>query len=72
VLRAAAAELRVASLPDPHSAWEEAQWLPWPESSARSSHNSASLPGDNINAHEDEAKWTRWRTGGHLVHLIKP
>jgi hypothetical protein len=31
--------------PDPHSPWEEALWSPWPESPARSSHNSASPPG---------------------------
>lgn len=33
--------------PDPHSPWEEALWSPWPESPARSSHNSASPPGDD-------------------------
>jgi hypothetical protein len=48
-LRAAAAEQRRA--PDPHSPWEEALWSPWPESPARSSHNSASPPGDIV--HDD-------------------
>ncbi|KAK1605453.1 hypothetical protein QYE76_029126 [Lolium multiflorum] len=43
-LRVAAAEQWAA--PDLHSAWEEALWSPWPESPARSSHNSASPPGD--------------------------
>jgi hypothetical protein len=43
------AQLRAA--PDPHSAWEEA---PWPESPARSSHNSTSPPRDVIDAHGDE------------------
>jgi hypothetical protein len=54
-LRAAGAELWAASPPDPHSAWEEAQWSSWPESSTRWSHNSASPPGAScINAHGDE------------------
>ncbi|KAK1612209.1 hypothetical protein QYE76_035882 [Lolium multiflorum] len=52
-LRAAAAELRVSH--DPHSAWKEAKWSPWPESPARSSHNSTSPPRDIIDAHGDEA-----------------
>jgi hypothetical protein len=52
-LRAAAAEQRAA--PDPHSAWEEAMWSPWPESLARSSHNSASPPGNIVDADSDDA-----------------
>jgi hypothetical protein len=40
---------------DTHSAWEEGQWSPWPESPARSSHNSATPLGDVIDAYSDEA-----------------
>ncbi|KAK1670173.1 hypothetical protein QYE76_058332 [Lolium multiflorum] len=65
-LQAAAVELRekeaarLASLrmptnpPDPQSAWEEAQWSPWPESPAHSSRNSVSPPGGVIDAHAQE------------------
>jgi hypothetical protein len=41
--------------PDPYSAWQEALWSPWPLSSARSSHNNASPPGDVVDGDGDEA-----------------
>jgi hypothetical protein len=53
---------RPASPPNPHSAWERAQWEPWPESpvpSGVSSRNSASPPGGVvvIDADDDEYYW---------------
>jgi hypothetical protein len=52
-LRAAATEQRAA--PDACSAWEGDLWSSWPKSLARSSHNSASPPGDVIDANGGEA-----------------
>jgi hypothetical protein len=53
---------RPASPPDPHSAWERAQWSPWPESTAPSgvyNRNNASPPGDIvlIDGDDEEYYW---------------